>query len=86
MGCGHYVKDETKTRKDKFAVQIGQCASLMEVIGVLAIEEIKGNYTLSVVSKWGTNHALHEFIPRCLLNKEVRAKWNGKCLILEETK
>ena len=86
MGYGHYVKDETKTRKGKFATQIGQCASIEEVIGTLAIEEINGNYTLSVVSRWRENHALHEFIPQCLLNKKVRARWDGKSLIIEEKK
>ena len=86
MGCGHYVKDEITTKKGKFAVKIGQCASIEEVIGTLAIEEINGNYALSVVSKWGKNHALHEFVPQCLINKKVRARWDGKSLIIEEKK
>ena len=84
MKCG-FIKDET--RRSKFAAQIGQCASMKEVVGTLAVEEINGSYTLSVVSGvFKRNHALHEFIPQRLLNKKVCARWDGRSLLIEETK
>lgn len=86
MGCGHYVKDEAKTRKGKFAIQIGRSASMEEVVGTLAVEEVGGNYVISVVSRFRRNHALHEFIPQALLNKKVRARWDGRSLVIEEAK
>ena len=86
MGCGHYAKDETRTRKSKFAVQIGQCASMEEVTGVLSVEESNGNFSLSVMphSAFKRNHLLHEFIPRSLINKTVRIRWDGKSIVIEE--
>ncbi len=85
MGCGHYVKDEAKTRRGKFAVQIGQCASMKEVTGTLVVEEINGNYALSVVSgAFGINHSLHEFVPQSLINKKVHVRWDGKSIVIEE--
>ncbi len=86
MGCRHYVKDESKTKKDKFTVQIGQCASMKEAIGALRVEEINGNYALSVVSRFRRNYFLHEFIPRSLINKTVRVRWDGKSIVIEEKK
>lgn len=84
MGCGHYVKNEAKTKRDKFTIQIGRCASMKEVEGTLVVEEINGNYVLSVVSRFGVKHALHEFIPQCLINKKVRVKWDGESILIKE--
>lgn len=86
MGHGHFVRSEADTKRDKFATQIGRCASMKEVIGTLEIREINGNYALSVVSKLRFNYALHEFVPQCLLNKKVHIRWDGKSIIIEEKK